>query len=495
MKIRTKLIISFLLILIVPVCLTLVAVSGFSRIQQKAIANKYGIENSETYHFTNSVQILNRVTASNFEELLKAMDTDKSVFEDEAFLLTQNEKLSTKFSYLVVCVDDKVTFNGGKDNSLVLSDLEDYIPEDRESMAGAYFDSKNDILVKQASFDFPDGREGEFYIITSTKGVIPEIKRLILECCVAICCILVITALLLIVWIYRSMIIPIKKLQQGVENIKEGNLDFEIHASEDDEIGELCVAFEGMRERLKENAEEKLHNESESRALISNIAHDLKTPITAVKGYAEGIIDGVANTPEKVEKYIRTIYNKANEMDTLINELTLYSKIDSNRIPYNFAKIAVSDYFNDCIEEVGLDLESKGIRLAYTNYVTEDTLIIADPEQLRRVVNNIIGNSVKYMDKPDGFINFRIKDVGDFIQVEIEDNGRGIAPMDLPYIFERFFRADASRNSMTGGSGIGLSIVKKIVEDHGGKIWATSKEGTGTIIYFVIRKYQEVINE
>ena len=226
--------------------------------------------------------------------------------------------------------------------------------------------------------------------------------------------------------------------------------------------------------------------------MISNIAHDLKTPITAVKGYAEGLIDGVADTPEKRDKYIRTIYNKANEMDTLINELTLYAKIDTNRIPYNFAKLNVAEYFNDCIEEIGLDLEAKNIGLAYFNYADEDVQIIADPEQLKRVVNNIVGNSVKYLDKQKGFINIRIKDVGDFIQVEIEDNGRGIAARDLPYIFDRFYRADASRNSATGGSGIGLSIVKKIIEDHGGKIWATSKESIGTVMYFVLRKYQEV---
>ncbi len=225
--------------------------------------------------------------------------------------------------------------------------------------------------------------------------------------------------------------------------------------------------------------------------LISNIAHDLKTPITAVKGYAEGILDGVANTPEKVDKYVRTIYNKANDMDKLINELTLYSKIDTNRIPYNFAKINVTDYFNDCVEEIGLDLEAKNIRLSYENHVDSNVLIIADPEQLRRVINNIVGNSVKYMNKTQSYIDIRINDVGDFIQVEIEDNGRGIDQRDMPYIFDRFYRADASRNSATGGSGIGLSIVKKIIEDHGGKIWATSKEGDGTTMFFVIRKYQE----
>ena len=119
-------------------------------------------------------------------------------------------------------------------------------------------------------------------------------------------------------------------------------------------------------------------------------------------------------------------------------------------------------------------------------------MIIADPEQLKRVINNIISNSLKYTDRDRRRINLRVKDVGDFIQVEVEDNGKGIAAKDLPHIFERFYRTDASRNSSTGGSGIGLSIVRKIIEDHGGKIWATSREGIGTVMYFVIRKYQEV---
>ena len=100
------------------------------------------------------------------------------------------------------------------------------------------------------------------------------------------------------------------------------------------------------------------------------------------------------------------------------------------------------------------------------------------------------------MDKEYGIIELRVRDVGDFIQVEMEDNGKGIAAKDLPFIFERFYRTDASRNSSKGGSGIGLSIVKKIIDDHGGKIWASSKEGCGTTMSFVIRKYQEVpVNE
>ena len=304
--------------------------------------------------------------------------------------------------------------------------------------------------------------------------------------------ILIFTSVSIGLWIYRSVATPLVKLRKATQNIKEGNLDFVLEVDGTDEFAELCRDFEEMRRRLKESAEEKVLLDKENKELISNISHDLKTPITAVKGYVEGIMDGVADTPEKMDSYVRTIYNKTNEMDHLINELTFYSKIDTNRIPYTFSKLNVDDYFSDCAEEVGLELETRGIQLYYANYVEKDVLVIADGEQIRRVIHNIISNAIKYMDKPKGVIQIRVKDVGDFIQVEIEDNGKGIASKDLTYIFDRFYRTDVSRNSSKGGSGIGLSIVRKILEDHGGKVWATSREEIGTIMYFVLRKYQEV---
>ena len=304
--------------------------------------------------------------------------------------------------------------------------------------------------------------------------------------------ILISVALVVGLWVYRSIAVPLVKLKKATQNIKEGNLDFVLDVEGKDEFSELCQDFEEMRRRLKESTEEKSLIEKENRELISNISHDLKTPITAVKGYVEGIMDGVADTPEKMDRYVRTIYNKTNEMDHLINELTFYSKIDTNRIPYTFSKLNVEDYFEDCSEEVGLEVETRGIELVYANDVEKDVMVIADGEQIRRVIHNIISNAIKYMDKPKGIIQIRIKDVGDFIQIEIEDNGKGIGPKDLPYIFDRFYRTDVSRNSSKGGSGIGLSIVKKILEDHGGKVWATSRLGIGTIMYFVLRKYQEV---
>lgn len=308
----------------------------------------------------------------------------------------------------------------------------------------------------------------------------------------AIVIILVFTGVMLSLFLHKTLVSPINELNVAMRHIKNGDFEYRLEPKEDDgEINDLYRNYEDMRLRLKDNAEEKIQREKQNRELISNISHDLKTPITAIKGYSEGIMDGIADTPEKMERYVKTIYNKANDMERLINELTVYSSIDNNRIPYHFHKICVADYFNDCIEEVGLELENKNFKLNYTNLVSQDTMIIADPEQLKRVVNNIIGNSVKYMDKADGEINIRILDEVDAIRVEIEDNGKGIAQKDLQNIFDRFFRTDTSRNSGTGGSGIGLSIVKKIIQDHGGYIWATSKEGEGTCMHFVIRKYIE----
>ena len=331
------------------------------------------------------------------------------------------------------------------------------------------------------------------YDISLPQSSSSQVKLMAKDMILTATIILVFTALSVGLWIYRSIAVPLVKLKKATKNIKEGNLDFVLEVEGKDEFSQLCQDFEEMRKRLKESTEEKILMDKENKELISNISHDLKTPITAVKGYVEGIMDGVADTPEKMDRYVRTIYNKTNEMDHLINELTFYSKIDTNRIPYTFSKLNVEDYFSDCAEELGLEMETRGIELVYANYVEKGVQVIADGEQIRRVIHNIVSNAIKYMEKPRGIIQLRVKDVGDFIQVEIEDNGKGIAAKDLPYIFDRFYRTDVSRNSSKGGSGIGLSIVKKIMEDHGGKVWATSRLGIGTIMYFVLRKYQENI--
>ena len=495
MKLRSKLIVTFLILILVPVLFTTAAFFLFGHYQMNAVKRLYGLENVTYETLSNTTAMLSRITRETYESMRETARTDPDEFEDSGYLAAVNANLETRYSFLAVRKDGSFTYVGDEeDQTELLESLPEYGTHDadQDQDMGIYIGGNLQALVRQLDFRFTDGAEGSAFIITSISSMLPEVESLIMDVVMVLAMILIFTSMILTAWIYKSIVTPIHHLQVATKKITDGNLDFEMPAGGEDEIGELCTDFEEMRRRLKETAEEKLEAEKQNKELISNISHDLKTPITAVKGYVEGLMDGVADTPEKQEKYIRTIYNKANDMERLINELTFYSKIDTNRIPYHFDRINVNDYFADCVEELSIELEEQNIELAYFNYVDENVQVIADAEQIKRVINNIVSNSIKYIDKPKGYINIRVKDVGDFIQVEIEDNGKGIATKDLPLIFNRFYRTDASRNSSKGGSGIGLSIVKKIIEDHGGKVWATSKENTGTVMYFVLRKYQEV---
>ena len=296
--------------------------------------------------------------------------------------------------------------------------------------------------------------------------------------------------------------------------IGAGNLEQPIPISSSDEIGQLCRDFEEMRIRLKNVLEERIESEENTREIMSSISHDLKTPVTAIKGYTEGILDGVADTPEKQQKYLHTIYAKANDITYLIDELLLFSKVERNSLAYHFVSVNLENYFMDCIEDISLDIESQNMTIDYYSTTDKDTYILADTEQLKRVLHNIVENAVKYNDKPEGHISIRVEDFvkphtapplyrqlkedgtdliprqvpDEFILIQIEDNGPGIAADNLPHIFDRFFRGDASRNSSKRGSGLGLAIVRRIISDHGGKVWAESIEGVGSSFYFTLKK-------
>lgn len=490
MKLKTRLLITFLTIVILPLALTAVAFMGIGITIKNNAQKAYGLESINMGLLTDPVSGYGKLTEGEYFLFREKIAEDVSIIHNLPFIESVNAELREKSSYIIIRKDDTLYYSGSEsEKESIFDELPQYGVDTTYDETGYYYNSMQK-LVKQIDFEFADGSKGSLFIVTKVSNLISV--ALIRDMIIAIVLILIFTSFTLTRWIRRGVFTPIRELSDAMQNIAEGNFEYSLERECQGEIGDLYCNYEQMRLRLKESAEEKIQADKQNRELVSNISHDLKTPITSIRGYVEGIMDGVADTPEKMDKYIKTIYNKTKEMDRLINELTIYSKIDSNRIPYHFHKINVSDYFNDCIEEVGLDLEDKNIELNYSNLVSPDTVVIADPEQMKRVINNIITNSVKYIDKKKGVIDIRILDEVDSIRVEIEDNGKGIAPKELGKIFERFYRTDASRNSAQGGSGIGLSIVKKIIEDHGGYLWATSKEEEGTCMHFVLRKYREV---
>lgn len=492
MKFKTRLMVTFVSIILLPLVLTAVA---FIMIGMYLMNMQQGntIQELDYSMMSESMQTFVNTADTAYSELLEQARRDTTLLEDKEYLAQVNKDIARKSTYILVRKDQEIYYAGNEEAARQIFDkLPDYGEGDFDEDSGYYY-NKLEKYVKQVDFVFADGALGSAFVITKVNSLIS--KPLLIDMFIAIFLILIFTSMMLTQWIHKSVFNPVNELNVAMKKIKEGNFEYILQTDVKGEIGDLYRNYEDMRLRLKESTEENTEHEKQNKELVSNISHDLKTPITAIKGYVEGIMDGVADTPEKMDRYIKTIYNKANDMDRLINELTTYSGIDNNRIPYNFHRINVSEYFGDCVEEVGLDLESKNIELNYSNLAEPDTIIIADPEQMKKVINNIISNSVKYMDKSRGEIDIRILDEMDSIRVEIEDNGKGIAQKDLTKVFERFFRTDASRNSAQGGSGIGLSIVKKIIEDHGGYIWATSKEGEGTCMHFVIRKYKELQSE
>lgn len=289
---------------------------------------------------------------------------------------------------------------------------------------------------------------------------------------------------------FRQIISPIGRLKKAAEKISQGDLNWEIGEEGEGEIRELCQALEVMRLKLKESILLQQKYDENRAFLISSISHDLKTPVTSIIGYIDGIIDGVARTPEKIAAYLETARSKALQVNALIDDLLLYSRLDMNQIRYHFELTDLKGYLEDCLADNAYDFKKSNIDLSLTLQVEGPLWAKIDREKLKRVIQNILDNAKRYMDKDEGKVEIILRKTSSSAVIEIKDNGRGVAEEDLPHIFDRFYRADPARKS-TEGSGLGLAIAKQIVEDHGGHIWAKSRLGEGTSLLISLPKADE----
>lgn len=490
MKYHTRLKIAFVIILVFPIILLIMSYGMFGKSQLETIEKNYGIDMDGYKNWFDTTMVMDKISKKTQEEIQQAIQNGK--FEEDYldYVDQLNEKQSKIYSYLVVYDRDKFTYIGIPDSmsSNILVGLPVISEEDELWNNGILSGDTEKYLVYPNYVAHKDGTWGIVYLLAETNRMLPEVQDYLVSFRIMSLVIIALMVVCLIIWADKCFFAPMRKLRKAMKTITEGNLTCEVKEDYEEELGGLCRDFENMRIHLKEAIDDKMRYDRDTKELISNISHDLKTPLTTIKGYVEGILDGVADSPDKMDRYLKTVYNKANDMERLIGELTLYSKIDTNEIPYNFIKINVKAYFDDCAEEIRTELESRNFVLTYLNYVPDDVCLIADPEQLYRVINNIISNSIKYNNKARGVINIRVREEKEYIHLEIEDNGQGVSPEEAGRIFERFYRTDASRNSRTGGSGIGLSIVKKIVEAHGGTIWAVSNKNVGLTMHILLRK-------
>ncbi|KQB77475.1 ATP-binding protein [Clostridium butyricum] len=282
--------------------------------------------------------------------------------------------------------------------------------------------------------------------------------------------------------IYKNVIEPLELLSYGADQIKNGNLDFDMNYEYDDEFKQVCDDFDEMRIRLRESVQAKLRYEENRKELMAGISHDLRTPLTGIKGYVEGLIDGVANTPEKVNKYLYTIHRKACDMDELVDRLFLFSKLDTGKYPFDFDIIYINEYLKKLYEDIKEDLYKRELKISYIDQCSENVKAKIDCREIRRVIFNILDNAVKYNENEDKKSKILIHEENEWIVIEISDNGNGVNDEMLSKLFESFYRGDPSRTNPSQGSGLGLAISKSIIEAHRGQIEALNNNGLMIII-------------
>ena len=282
----------------------------------------------------------------------------------------------------------------------------------------------------------------------------------------------------------RQIIEPLSELRRAAAEIRRGNLDTAMTIRTQDEFGDACRDFDQMRLELKRSREQQRKYEQNRKELIAGISHDLSTPLTALKGYASGIIEGIAHTPEKQRHYVEMIYQAALTMEKLVDSLFLFSKLDLGRIPFHLEPVVLQDYFKDFVAEKCQELRERGIDLKFQGQST--ACVSIDRMQFQRVIDNLLTNSWKYRRGDRSGVKLILSDRENQLQLDFIDDGIGVGDEDLPKLFDSFYRTDPARSNVAKGSGLGLAIVKQIILGMKGTIWAEQNPAGGLVIRIVL---------
>lgn len=288
---------------------------------------------------------------------------------------------------------------------------------------------------------------------------------------------LVVTNGTLSVLVSRSILRPMAELRAAAERIGAGDLAREPFTERSDEFGALFVAFDTMRERLRGSLERQVQLEEERRAMVASLSHDLRTPITAIAGYAEGIRDGIVTAPERVRAYLDTIIERAAWAETLIGQLGAFSRLELGS-GGAVEELDLDGVLRSTLADARRDVPAVTID---DSGVASGARILGDPVALRRLVENLVGNVARHC-PPGTTLAVRASVVAGHAFVAFADDGPGIAAEDLPRVRERFFRGDRARTSGGGGHGLGLAIVDMIARMHGGDVQIAARPGHGTTV-------------
>lgn len=465
--------------------------------------------------------IVSRTGSMAPSAILSYVDKDISNYQLQLLFDTVGEKtvqhsgaLSDNGELMDICgkLEKKgflISISGSADGQTYISPGASAAQIDREALkitgnsgiiqSGPYFFRSTAGMVYHMSVKTGNGNTAEILIVSSNldyyndeylimENIEDLIKTALIVVGITIIFIIILSGILLAKKLSKSILKPIGKLRSAAIEIRNGNLDAPVEFASQDEFGKVCEDFEEMRLRLREAVVTRQLYEDGRKQLIAGISHDLATPLTSIKGYAKGVLDGIADTPEKKEHYISMLYNAACRMEKLVDNLLLFTKLDMRQEPFYLKPVDIAEFLADYCEEIRLRLQQEGMNMEFLNQCGGKPVVQIDGMQFFRVLTNLTENSIKYKKNGEAgkirlmlFKNERCDTV-----LRFEDNGIGINPKDAEKVFQSFYRCEPAEGQTVLGSGIGLAISKQIVESMGGRIWAEGSPENGFIVNIIL---------
>lgn len=359
------------------------------------------------------------------------------------------------------------------------------------SVENNYYEHEgNKYRIDSENFTMEDGSEYEIISLNQIINIGGYYRSLIIFVFIIFLIVFIISSLIVQRQNMKNIIIPIVDLTREMEDLRIGELETAITDKGYGEVRELGAAIEQLRLQLKNSIYYEKKVDENRRFLISSISHDLKTPVTSIRGYIDGVLDGVANTDEKKQYYLKKAIEKTEIINTMIEDLLLYSKLDLNQMRFKKDEVNIEEYIESCMNDNLEDFFLEDKRIIFENRISNISFVVIDVEKFKRVVQNIMDNAKRNIKTQRGMLKIILRETNSSVIIEFKDNGHGISKEDLPHVFERFYRADVARQ-VKGSSGLGLAISKQIVEGLGGRIWAISEEGQGASIIVSLKKFKK----
>lgn len=480
MTIKKRLFISNTLMLIIPALVSIFMILGSLLLFMNLFYKQFM---DETAH-KNNLSHIHELLVEQSKEFLDSKEdvSDSKLYHTvEKYLASQEMKLEIYDDIGIVCTIGSI--NSSQTENVLVSAM--------ESLGGEGSISTNESCLYGEKI-LADG--GTYHVLIYSSSEIQEsqhneflVKNIIAILCMIIIIAVIVTNRFLTKFIFKKIETPLDILTDGVHQIRDGNLDFHIEYNENDEFKSVCNDFNDMAVRLKESVEITQKNEQNRKELIAGISHDLRTPLTSIKAYIEGLLEGVASTPQMQQKYMKTILAKANDIDRMVDKLFLFSKLDLGDCPFYPEKLNIRQEIKSLIASNEKEYCEKGMQIL-CNDIPQDMEVYADPVQLRSAITNILENSLKYKDCEKVTVKIFCENYAEYANIIIEDNGPGVPAEALPKLFDVFYRSDPSRNNPNKGSGLGLAITAKILERFGGSIHAENLQSKGLRIVMTIPK-------